>query len=198
MKASLILIILIFINFQAYAQWHDDVLSQHNYTSKPLKKSPNLKWSFLAEGRIYGPAVKAKNVLFGDTKGYVYSIDSKKGQLNWKFKTEGQILGCPSVKDSLAYVGSYDGYLYCLTLKKGELVWKFKTGSGASCSPPLVKDDKVYFGSHDKFFYVVNRFTGEEINKRNIGHGNCSTPTHENGLVYITDWGGKYSFFKYF
>ncbi|WP_422082078.1 PQQ-binding-like beta-propeller repeat protein [Ulvibacterium sp.] len=176
----------------AFAQWHNDYLSHHAYESKALKKEPREKWIFNAEGRVFGPALKEGNSLFfGDTKGFLYSIDSENGQLNWKFKAEAKVLSCPTINSRYAYFGSYDGYLYCLDIGDGELVWKFKTGSGASCSPPLVKDNKVFFGSHDGYYYVVNKMTGGQLLKKEIGEGTCSTTSYDSGLLYLGDWGGN-------
>jgi len=191
MKKIISLFLILSPFYYISAQWHNDYLSHHEYKSEALKKNPKEKWVFNAEGTIYGPAIKKGTaIFFGDTKGYLYAVDSNNGKLNWKFKTEGKVLGCPSIKDAYVYFGAYDGYLYCLNSKNGKLVWKFKTGSGASCSPPLIKGNKVYFGSHDNYYYVVNRFTGNLLQKKEIGHGNCSTSSYENGLLYLADWSG--------
>jgi outer membrane protein assembly factor BamB len=53
-------------------------------------------------------------VYFGSTDGNVYCVDLKKGELLWRFSTEGQIISSPTVVNNTVYIGSTDHHLYAL------------------------------------------------------------------------------------
>jgi hypothetical protein len=109
------------------------------------------------------PAVINNNIIFGDDKGKIKSLDFK-GKVNWTFKTNDKILSKP-IKAQLyngtevILIGAIDNNLYCLSLN-GEVIWTFKT-KGALYNEPVVLDinddglNEVIFGSSDGFIYVI-------------------------------------------
>lgn len=76
-------------------------------------------------------------------------------RLNWRFKTNGQLVSSPILYKGILYVGSNDGHLYALNGKTGRLNWKFKTG-GAVSSSPATDGKYVYFGSMDGYYYALD------------------------------------------
>ena len=86
--------------------------------------------------------------------------------LNWLFKTGGQIRTKPSVSGDTVYIGS-DGDLgtpglYAINTETGEQLWNFSTKTGVQSSPAIV-DGVVYFGSRDRNFYALDGQTVEEV-----------------------------------
>jgi len=127
--------------------------------------------------------------------------------LNWLFKTGGQIRTKPSVSGDTVYIGS-DGDLgtpglYAINTETGEQLWNFSTKTVVQSSPAIV-DGVVYFGSRDRNFYAldghfysVDAETGQEIwrlaiertkQQRGISIVD-SSPAVSGGVVYFGSLG---------
>lgn len=97
--------------------------------------------------------------LIGDTiifarSDYLYSVDIKKGELNWKCKVKGMVVSDPVVSGTTIYVGSRDHYLYAFDLNTGVEKWAFKADAPIS-SKAAVYNGIVYFGSVGGTVYAI-------------------------------------------
>ncbi len=72
----------------------------------------------------------------------------------WRFPTEHQVTGSPTVLGDSLYCGSVDGYLYCLDIRSGRLRWRFHT-EGPITGSPAITDDRLYIGSNDHKVYAL-------------------------------------------
>jgi eukaryotic-like serine/threonine-protein kinase len=82
-------------------------------------------------------------------------------QPRWKFRTEDEIRGTPTVHKETAYIGSYDTNVYAINMVDGSFIWKFATRGGIAASPTVDTGSRlVLFGSEDKSFYAVDARTG--------------------------------------
>ena len=90
-----------------------------------------LIWEYFEEETYFSsPTVTKNQVLIGNSKGWIYSIDKENGKMLWSFKTEGNKCLSPVVADGYIFVATDNGYLYCFDEKdesKGN--WIFVIGS---------------------------------------------------------------------
>jgi outer membrane protein assembly factor BamB len=120
----------------------------------------------------------------------------KRGELKWKFATQGVMWAAPTVLDRVAYVGSQDGFLYAVDIQTGQEKWKFDAGRSV-VSTPAVTDETIYFGSgcaglecrrgpgSDYYFYALDRQTGQELWRFKTGGGMASSPLLVDGVLYF-------------
>jgi len=122
---------------------------------------------------LSSPAVAGNKVYFGTGSGYCYALDVNKGNLLWKFKTNGVVHSSPAIGFGNVYIGSWDTYMYALDKNTGQEKWKFKTGidtiiynqTGIQGSP-LIKDSLLYFGCRDSYLYALGAVSGKKIWQR--------------------------------
>ena len=113
-------------------------------------------WTFEAgAGFETNPLVVDGKVYAGNRDGFFYAIFTQgpqRGQLSWKFATEGPILFSAAHKDGVVYFASQDSHAYALNAQTGALVWKSAKlpGAGFRSFWPVVYQDRVIFaGSHN-------------------------------------------------
>jgi len=59
------------------------------------------------------PLVAADDkIFFGSEDSYIYALDALTGQLIWKYRTGGPIVGAPIIANDKLFVASRDGVLY--------------------------------------------------------------------------------------
>lgn len=113
------------------------------------------------------PVVAEGKVLVGSGNGYLFAINAKNGQLDWKFKTGGVIHSSPAVSGDSVYFASWDSNIYALNCKKGTEIWRFKTGVDdiyhnqvGFQSSPAISGSMLYIGCRDGNLRAIDRFTG--------------------------------------
>src|SRR5919109_1678598 len=113
-------------------------------------------WTFEAgAGFQTNPLVVAGKVYAGNRDGFFYAIHAQgaqRGQLAWKYRTQGSILFSAAYKDGVVYFASQDSHAYALDAQTGSLVWKSAKlpGAGFHSFWPVVYRDRVIFaGSHN-------------------------------------------------
>lgn len=139
------------------------------WTMKPSDMYMEDLWDFF----LSSPVVELNDdptVYFGSSDGNLYAVNTKNGELKWKFKTNGIIHTSPALYQGTVYFGSWDTYLYAVDTRTGKEKWKFKTREqpdmhvleGIQASPAIA-DSIVYFGARDGFFYALNAKTGSMV-----------------------------------
>lgn len=83
------------------------------------------------------------------------------GEERWRFETDAEITGSPTVYDGTVYVGNHDGTVFAVDWITGEQRWTFET-DGAVRSAPTVFGSAVYVGSADGHVYELDRERGTE------------------------------------
>jgi hypothetical protein len=113
-------------------------------------------WTFEAEaGFQTNPLVVAGKVYVGNRDGFFYAIHAhgvQRGQLAWKYPTQGPILFSAAYKGGVVYFASQDSHAYALNAQTGALVWKSAKlpGAGFHSFWPVVYQERVIFaGSHN-------------------------------------------------
>ncbi len=194
------------------SMFHGDSLHTGYYATKELKQSPQIKWQFKTNGRIFSsPILWNKTIYIGSGDSCLYAIDVASGTQRWKFRTQGVINSTPTVSDGTIYFGSYDGLFYALNAATGDLRWTFATKGEQHfrmqglfgykpttmmmddvfdffCSSPIVYDGKIYFGSGDSTFYALDSHTGTlqwSFKTEGVIH---SSPVSCDGKILFGSW----------
>ena len=105
--------------------------------------------------------------------------------LQWRFLTEGDVIGSPTVLGQTVYVGSGDGRLYALDRMTGTRKWAFDAGN-AIPSSPAAGGGAVYFGTRDGHFFAIDAASGKQRWKFATGALMPWPWGHESGDVYTS------------
>lgn len=160
-----------------------------------------IRWEYQSNGLIRGsPTVTEQAVYIGvgchnlacgryatddSETGWIYSLDPKTGEPNWRYEVEGEVVSTPAVNDETVYVGSSDGYLYAIDSSTGESQWTYETDEWI-WSSPAVAFGTVYFGDFDGNVIAVDESSGEEQWTLNTyGAYLSSSPAVDDDTVYI-------------
>lgn len=79
---------------------------------------------------------------------------------DWKFKSDGKIVGSAAISDGHIYFGTTTGSLYALDLQTGKKLWQFKA-SGRWASKPLVDSGYLYQLNGNGKFYAIDKSNGK-------------------------------------
>jgi outer membrane protein assembly factor BamB len=129
-------------------------------------------------------------VYFGSCDNFFYALDSKTGEVVWKYKTGGIIMSSPCCDGDRIFATSYDCFIYCLDIKTGNLLWRFRTG-GKIFSSPYCKDGVVYFGSTDRNVYAVRADNGKEVWRFPTGDEINAAPLAAEDKIYVGSYDGN-------
>lgn len=80
-------------------------------------------------------------------------------ETQWKFKSDGKIIGSPALDNNIIYMGTTSGSLYALDAQTGSIIWHFKTG-GRWASNPLIGNNLLYQLNGEGVFYAINKTDG--------------------------------------
>jgi outer membrane protein assembly factor BamB len=130
-----------------------------------------MKWKYQTGDVVHSkPVVRNGRVYAGSFDGYLYSLDTRTGNLVWKFKTtghsyfpKGEVMGNPVVAHGMVYAGARDYNFYAVDITGGHANWlkQFPLGWGL---PATLNDTVLYVGtSDDHMLYALNVRTGREV-----------------------------------
>lgn len=154
---------------------------------RDVRINTKVLWTFEAtQGFDTNPLVVNDIVYAGNRDGYMYAVYSndhpKRGQLAWKFKTDGPIhfSAAASNDQQTIYFAADDSYAYALAAQTGVLIWKSQKlpGAGFHSFWPV-----VYTNSQNNLDYVV--LTGS-MNYRGIYQSGAQNSLlwHERDDIY--------------
>jgi len=134
-----------------------------------------------SQGKIYASSLG----------GTLYTFDLR-GNVLWRFCTDGAYCTAPTLAYDLVYFASFDRNIYCLD-DKGTLYWKTKI-------PDLIDDalciwDSMVFAlSKDSFFYCLNPLTGEILWKKKFSDEQFMPPVFNgDSMLVLSDQGKLYA-----
>jgi len=186
-----LLIVLILFGLRSEAQYPADI-----------NECPKLAWRIQFPQSFFGSPIIHKNLLFaGCIDSNLYALNLN-GQVQWKYKTNGDIRSNPSFADGQIFVVSGDGCLYCIDENTHKLIWKFG-GQGDKKYPlysfadyfqssPLVDGEMVYFGSGDSYIYAVDKRAGSLRWKFKTGDIVHASPAADSSRVYVGSFDGYF------
>ena len=154
----------------------------------------DILWAFALQGEeseraVYGtPAVADDTLYLGGYDAVLYAL-SLEGDVKWRERVAGPIVGGPTVVDNLVLVGSGDedsteGNLYAFETEGGFQQWRFRT-EGKVWSTPAVADGVVYVGSLDHNIYAVSLEDGSLVWKFATNGAVAAKPVVARGRVYV-------------
>ena len=133
--------------------------------------------------RAFHVVTQNQTAFFGSSVDHqIRAVDTRTGELQWRFYADGAIRFAPQVAQNHLYFGSDDGYVYCLDLATGTQVWRYRPGPADEriigtgrmiATWPVrtglaVQDDVVYaaagiFPYEGLYITALNATTGAEI-----------------------------------
>ena len=118
-------------------------------------------WHKALKGGIYStPVTDGKSLFIGDDVGVMYSIDLKKGNINWTFDTSMRIVGSPAVSDGVVVFGSANYNIYGLDAKTGKELWHITTEQ-AVMGAATIDNGIAYIGGGDGRMFAIDIHSGE-------------------------------------
>lgn len=147
-----------------------------------------VKWRFPTYATVVSsPAVAGGKVIFADTEGTLYVLETKSGQLVWSRTSDYSsspvtLAPGPHGAPTRIYTGTARG-VEAIDLA-GHLQWSF-AANGPVVSSPSVADGKVYFGSRDKSLYALYAATGALAWSTLTGGQIEASAAVHSGVVYV-------------
>ncbi len=145
----------------------------------PLSDVPRLtlQWAFgFPDGaETYSqPTVVGHRVLVGDDNGFVYSLDARRGCVQWSFRAHAGVRTAPTVArltpggPTAVFFGDMQGYVYALDSATGRAIWITRVDHQPTVKitgAPVVADGRLYVGTT----------TGEEVTAADPHYPCCRT-----------------------
>ena len=138
-----------------WPMWRHDA-ARSGAASAALPKEMHLQWTLhlpepmpawpasqpkLNFDRQYEPVVAGQRLLIGSSVSEtVASFNTRTGEREWVFFTNGPVRFAPAVAGERVYVTSDDGFLYCLDLATGKQIWKVL---GGPSSKQIIGNDRL-------------------------------------------------------
>ena len=144
-----------------------------------------MKWKYQTGDVVHTkPVISRGRVYAGSFDGTLYSLDTRTGNLVWKFKTtgnsyfpKGEVMGNPVVAGGMVFAGSRDYNLYAVDMMGGHCDWMKQFPEGWAL-PVTLNDSVIYVGtSDDRQLFALNIRNGKEEWKTEAGFnifGGCA------------------------
>jgi len=128
-----------------------------------------------------------------DLAGFVYALDAN-GQVQWEYRTRGQVVAEFVLAHDHLYVASGDGHLYALDpearSEDQREVWRYEAG-GYIASTPAIWRELIFVGDNDGHLHAVDR-QGERFWRYQAGERLLASPqVTEEGVIFLATDAGK-------
>jgi outer membrane protein assembly factor BamB len=97
--------------------------------------------------------ISAHNIVYGNSKGEVISIDPLTKKVNWRNQYTGALYSTPVYAGQVISFGTIDGIIHGIDAKTGHERWRLATGAPA-ISEGATADGYVYIGSGSHFYKI--------------------------------------------
>ena len=148
------------------------------------------KWRFPEKGSksmFYAmPDVLGDQLIVGDYKDTLYSLNKNTGAQNWTFQAKGQWVASSLILNDTIYAPNSDHFIYALD-KSGNLLWKFE-GQKSFWSQPVTDGTTLYVSGLDHFLYAIDPKTGTKVWAQDLGGAVVYAPSlsADNSTLYVT------------
>lgn len=149
-----------------------------------------LLWKYeIPENKLYNgfrssPAGEGAIIVVGGENGIVYGFDADSGKVRWTFKGGSDIVGTPSLGDSLVFVGDLAGKMYGLELRTGRKRWQYDTGSPIYGNAAFA-GNTIYFGNLAGSLIALRAISGERAWQNTLESPINSGPVVSGEYLYI-------------
>jgi glucose dehydrogenase len=101
-----------------------------------------LLWQVTLPGRLSVPGIARDRVFVGSTNNYLYALDADDGEIEWKWRAGGDVIGTAGDAMDRIYFASLDNMLLALNRGNGNQRWR-KSIDARPAIPPIVVNDIV-------------------------------------------------------
>ncbi|MBQ7153934.1 MAG: PQQ-binding-like beta-propeller repeat protein [Synergistaceae bacterium] len=146
-----------------------------------------------------GIAVSGSLVMFGDSVGKFYALDSSTKSYKWASETEGSsAIGIPAVQGNSAVFAQSDGHIYCLRISDGETIWSYEPEFSESeteglSDGPVIGGEYVYAAFSSGTLRALNLKNGKVAWTYKAEQGLRTAPAYGGGLVLLGEYNGIFS-----
>ena len=140
------------------------------------------------------------SIYFGGGDGFLYSVQSENGRVNWRYDLHNPIISQPTVSGGRVFVTTSDDTVYAFDAGTGKWLWHYKRRSSPSstilgASAPLVDETEVITGLSDGFLVSLSIHDGQLKWERKLHLGNKFTdvdarPILDHGIIYVSSYDG--------
>ncbi len=127
-----------------------------------LDSIPELAWSApVGRGVTGAPAVGERVTVIGSVDRWIYAIDTRSGELFWRFRGAAAYGVGPVMGGGVVYVATEtgDGVITAIDLYTGKRRWQAQTGTVAS--PMVLRDSLLHAVTHTGVLLAIDIGTGE-------------------------------------
>ncbi|XGC81984.1 PQQ-binding-like beta-propeller repeat protein [Bdellovibrio bacteriovorus] len=154
-------------------------------------------WSFASKDDIKcSPLVMNDSVYFSSWDGFIYSLNTKKGTLNWKTALDGGSMSCPSISrdgKTIAITGAKQNFV--LESESGKIRWVsgIENIPNRAQSSPLIlsyeKEETVVFLCDQQGLCFYDLQSGDLKQVIKLTGGFSSSPVYYNGHLFLATSG---------
>src|ERR1700754_1692772 len=98
-------------------------------------------------------SITQNNIVYGNSKGELISIDPLTNKVNWRNQYNGSIYSTPVYSHNILSFGTIDGLIHGVDARTGKERWHVDTHT-PSISEGLTADGYVYIGSGSSFYKI--------------------------------------------
>jgi outer membrane protein assembly factor BamB len=158
----------------------------------PATPFPALAQGF---GSAFSPAIANGNVFVTNNDGVIYAIDLETHETSWHFRTDGNVLSTPAIRDGNLYLAAtwvqddtdgVKGWIYQVDAGTGQVGWTKEAEDYMSIA--AVSDDTLYVEIGSKL-HAFSRSAGEEIWASDIRITN--EPVITSSAAFLSDGQGN-------
>ena len=157
-------------------------------------RNGTLLWNYPINSSVSIPVTLNNTIYAFSGNGILYALNALSGGVVWSRNAAAGLGSLASINGYL-YVGSSSG-VYCFNANDGTVIWSFLASDFAGSSPtlPTYTDGIIYVGWNGPMFfspvtehnfYALSASNGEKLWSYTIGYTITSSPTIQNGTVYI-------------
>jgi|GEM_PF-3151900 len=130
-------------------------------------------------------------VYVGSDDGKLYCLNLSNGEIIWTFAAGSPIISTPTYAKDKIYFADFSGHVYAVNATTGLEVWTRSVNSTILSSISFA-DGKLYFTTLDGFIYCISE--QNQFLWRYYLEKSRSSPSIENGIVYVGAKTGLYAF----
>lgn len=152
-----------------------------------VSSDPVVVWRAEAgRGFVGVPAVGDRVTVVASVDRWVYALDTRTGQLFWRFRGDAPFGVGPLINEGLVYVASEgsEGRITAIRLATGKKVWQTLVGDVAS--PLAVRDTLIYGATHRGVAFALGVEKGRTVWSREIGGTRSGPLVSGEHLVLVT------------
>ncbi len=131
--------------------------------------------------------VDKNNIYFGNSLGYIKSVNKKTGKIIWSYKTTAGLFSRPAVSNKFVIMPCADKRIIWLNKKNGEVVYEH-CANGPYVADGIIIDNVLYQGGY-KVFQAWDVKKGKMLWELNDLKNYCqAAPAYYNGKIAFGAW----------